>query len=96
MASSAAQGGVSRSIKKAKFSHRLAPRSPRAGIFLCPSTRAYASPTAADELKMPVPEASAVIVKVTHPCYVSALKAKLHRSLEIPLEDIRYPSMRFR
>ncbi len=42
---------------------------------------------------MPVPEASAVLVKVTHPCYVSVLRAKLHRSLEIPLADIRYPSL---
>lgn len=39
---------------------------------------------------MPIPEALAVVVKVTHPCYVSVLRAKLHRSLDIPLEDIRY------
>lgn len=37
-----------------------------------------------------MPEASTVVVKVTHPCYVSVLRAKLHRSLDIPLEDIRY------
>lgn len=37
-----------------------------------------------------MPEASSVVVTVTHPCYVSVLKAKLHRSLEIPLADVRY------
>ena len=38
---------------------------------------------------MPVPEAPLVVIKVTHPCYVSVLRAKLNRTLDIPLEEIR-------
>lgn len=58
----------------------------------CSSTasRVFCLPSDTDDLRMPMPEASAVVVKVTHPCYVSVLRAKLHRSLDIPLEDIRY------
>lgn len=50
---------------------------------------------AIDDLKMSMPEAPVVVVKVAHPCYVSVLRAKLHRSLGIPLEHVRYKVGKF-
>lgn len=89
------QKDASHSAKNGQFIRRRASRPPHGDSFPCPPTRARAFRTAADELKMPVPEASAVLVKVTHPCYVSVLRAKLHRSLDIPLADVRYDNSYF-
>lgn len=45
---------------------------------------------APDDMKMPVPEASLVVVKAMHPCTVALLRSKLSRTLDIPLEEVRY------
>ena len=41
-------------------------------------------------LKMPIPEAPWVVIKVTHPCAVSLLRSKLSRTLATPLGNLRY------
>lgn len=62
----------------------------QAKIYPMPIHQCPVPPLATNEQKMPLPQASTVVVTVTHPCYVSVLKTKLHRILGIPLADVRY------